>query len=210
MQVDRNPFRLGRMRLFLSLLPAKSAGPIRILDIGGTTQYWRAMQDLWEHLPLSITIVNLDAEPRDEGVLSVRPGNACNLTEFEDNSFDAVHSNSVIEHVGHWPEMAAMAGEVRRLAPTYYLQTPNYWFPVEPHYRALGYHWLPESARAALLTRWRLGFRGPSPTFDAAMRDVQTVNLLTSRQLKALFPDANIQSERVLGWPKSLIAVRRA
>ncbi len=210
MQVNRNPFRMQRMRTFLSLLPRKGDAPVRILDLGGTVDYWRAMHDLWAHLSLSITIVNLGVEPRDEDNFSIRPGDACNLAEFADNSFDVVHSNSVIEHVGHWPEMAAMAAEVRRLAPIYYLQTPNYWFPVEPHYRAIGYHWLPESLRAAMLTRWRLGFRGPRPTFDLAMRDVQTVNLLTSRQMRALFPDAEIRSERVLGWPKSLIALRRA
>jgi hypothetical protein len=197
------------MRMFLSLLPSKSDGPIRILDVGGTIDYWRAMQDLWGGHSLSITIVNLGVEPRDEDVFSIRPGDACNLAEFADNSFDVVHSNSVIEHVGHWSEMAAMASEVRRLAPTYYLQTPNYWFPVEPHYRAIGYQWLPESLRAALLTRLKLGFRGPRATFDLAMRDVQTVNLLTSRQLRALFPDAEIRAERVMGLPKSLIALRR-
>src|SRR6185503_6872753 len=119
MQVERNPFRRRRMRLFLSLLPSKGADPIRILDIGGTVEYWRANQDLWGHLPLHITIVNLGVEPRDEGVYAIRPGDACNLVEYADNSFDVVHSNSVIEHVGHWPEMAAMAGEVRRLAPIY-------------------------------------------------------------------------------------------
>jgi len=106
--------------------------------------------------------------------------------------------------------MAAMAAEVRRLARVYYLQRPNYWFPFEPHYRAIGYRWLPESLRAAILTRRRLRFRGPRETFDLAMRDVQTVNLLSSRQLKALFPDAEIGFERLLGWGKSLIALRGA
>jgi hypothetical protein len=210
MQVERNPFRRQRMRLFLSLLPGNREHPVRILDIGGTVDYWRANQDLWGHIPLNITIVNLGVEPRDEDVFSIRPGDACNLVEFADNSFDVVHSNSVIEHVGHWAEMAAMAREVRRLAPVYYLQTPNFWFPVEPHYRAFGYHWLPESIRAAILTRMRLGFRGPRDSFDLAMRDIQTVNLLTSRQMRALFPDADIRAEWLLGLPKSLIALRRA
>lgn len=208
MKVDGNYFRRQRMKLFLSLVEGRR-GETRVLDIGGTPDYWRATRDLWGHLPLKFTIVNLGVEPSDDGPFAIRPGDACNLGEYADNSFDVVHSNSVIEHVGHWPQMAAMAGEVRRLAPTYYLQTPNFWFPVEPHYRMVGYHWLPELTRASILTRHRLGFRGPMRSFDVAMRDIQTVNLLTAAQLRVLFPDAAIRRERLFGLAKSLIAIRK-
>ena len=105
--------------------------------------------------------------------------------------------------------MAAMAGEVRRLAPKYYLQTPNFWFPVEPHYRTVGFQWLPEgSPCAGLLTKHKLGFRGPTHSYDAAMRNIQTVNLLTATQMRELFPDAAHKHERFFGFSKSLIAVR--
>lgn len=197
------------MKVFLDLLGTPTDRPIRILDIGGTTSYWRSMEDLWKPWQLSFTIANLDAAPADDGPFKIRPGNACAMPEYADNAFDIVHSNSVIEHVGHWPEMAAMANEVRRLAPRYYLQTPDFWFPVEPHYRTIGFQWLPESARASLLMSRRLGFRGPSKNFDAAMRDIQEVNLLTARQMRELFPDAELKRERVFGFSKSLIAVRR-
>jgi hypothetical protein len=208
MKVNGNYFRRQRMKLFLSLLEGRQ-GEISVLDIGGTVDYWRATRDLWGHLPLKFTIVNLDVENRDDDEFAIRSGDACDLAEYADNSFDVVHSNSVIEHVGHWPQITAMAAEIRRLAPTYYLQTPNFWFPVEPHYRAIGFQWLPESTRAAILTRHRLGFRGPTRSYDAAMRDVQTVNLLTATQIRVLFPDAQVRSERLLGFAKSLIALRK-
>jgi hypothetical protein len=209
MRVDGNRFRRKRLQLFLDLLGPPSDKPIRVLDIGGTASYWRATEDLWKPWPLQFTIVNLDVEPSDEGPFSIRAANACSMPQYADNSFDVVHSNSVIEHVGHWPEMWNMAQEVRRIAPKYYLQTPDFWFPVEPHYRAIGYQWLPESLRAAVLTRTKLGFRSRAVSIDAAMRDIQTINLITARQMRELFPDAELKHERFFGFSKSLIAIRR-
>jgi hypothetical protein len=90
----------------------------------------------------------------------------------------------------------------------YYLQTPNFWFPYEPHYRTLFFQMYPESVRAAMLMRKRRGFRGPMQNLDDAMCNIQDVNLLTARQMRALFPDATLEKERVLGLAKSLIVWR--
>lgn len=210
MKVDGNRFRRARLANFLKVVEAApKAASIRVLDVGGTRSYWEAMSDLWSHLPLHFTIVNLDEVSSDDGPYSMRAGNACNLSEYPDNHFDVVHSNSVIEHVGHWAEMSNMAREVRRLAPRYYLQTPNFWFPVEPHYRALFFQWWPEAVRAQMLCARPHGFRQRAASIDEAMRDIQSVNLLTRRQLQELFPDAEILNERVMGLTKSITAVRR-
>ena len=208
MKVDGNRFRAKRFGTFLAMLDKTGIvdRPIRILDIGGTESYWRALEDLWRGRDLDITLVNLGVEPRDEGIFHHRPGDACAL-EYADDSFDVVHSNSVIEHVGHWEQMAQMAREVRRLAPHYYIQTPNFWFPLEPHYRSLFYHWLPEATRAARLVGQKRGFR-TAPDFDTAMRDIQTVVLLTARQMQTLFPDAQLVRERIGPLTKSLIMIR--
>ena len=122
-----NRFRQARMQRFLSLIaPVTTKQRVRILDVGGTAAYWHALPGLYRAPNVEITIVNLGAHERDDENLRIRAGDACDLP-FADGSFDVVHSNSVIEHVGLMPEMRAMAGEIRRIAPIYFVQTPNYW-----------------------------------------------------------------------------------
>src|SRR3546814_16674722 len=77
--------------------------------------------------------------------------------------------------------MKMMAAEVRRLAPVYYLQTPDFAFPLEPHFRTVAFHWLPEQARAALIQRRGFGFRKKAASVEEAVTNIQSVNLLTKR-----------------------------
>src|SRR3546814_5246029 len=51
-------------------------------------------------------------------------GNACDLHQVPDRSFDIAHSNSVIEHVITWDNMKNFARETRRVAAWHYVQTP--------------------------------------------------------------------------------------
>jgi len=182
-------------------------GRLRILDVGGTSQYWRPYQAELRTLDAAITLLNLQQldDIRDENFTR---GSATDVP-FPDGAFDLVHSNSTIEHVGSWPQMLKAAAEIRRLANAYYVQTPNFWFPVEPHFRAPLLHFLPEQLRARLVMRVRLGFAETrSATISDAMLQVQDARLLDRRQLAALFPDAEILDERFFGLTKSLIAIR--
>lgn len=206
-----NSFRRRRTELFLKLVDPILAkkGEVRILDVGGTIGYWRTLETLLGGRNLRFTVVNLGGEPRDEGRFAIRAGDACNLAEYADDSFDIVHSNSVIEHVGQWVEMRRMANEVRRLAPTYFLQTPNMWFPIEAHFSLPFIHWLPEQMRAAILYAPKGKFVPRDAPYDAAIEMVQRVNLLSRSQMARLFPDAELVPERVMGLAKSWIAIRR-
>ena len=135
-----NQFRKNRFQMFKSLVADVIAkkNSCCILDIGGSLEYWRSFQAELDWSKVDVTLVNLDAaeltkSPGFKSIIS----DARNLSQFADDSFDIVHSNSVIEHVGRWNDMAAMAGEIRRLAPAYFVQTPYFWFPIEPHARSL-------------------------------------------------------------------------
>ncbi|MFM7404735.1 MAG: class I SAM-dependent methyltransferase [Erythrobacter sp.] len=165
-------FRSKRDKLLRSFLEqARPPGnaPCRVVDLGGGSAYWERVGFQWlEANGFEVTCINYDSSEltRDitaSGRISLIVGDACDLQEFEDDSFDIVHSNSVIEHVGGWTKMSSFAKEARRLAPAYYVQTPNFWFPVDPHfYRVPMIHWLPPSARASVHRKVRAGWSGPA------------------------------------------------
>jgi len=202
--------RRNRARRIVRLIDEITArrGECRILDLGGTAEYWRVLdRGYLAARKAKITLLNLKAAPVTDPIFISEVGDAC-CVEREDNSFDLVHSNSVIEHVGNWRAMERFAHEVRRLAPAYFVQTPNFWFPLEPHCKTPFFQFLPESVRAWMITRWQLGDFDKCDNIGIAMLYVQSANLLTRRQMRHLFPDAEHISERLLGLPKSLMAVR--
>ena len=132
------------------------------------------------------------------------------MPEFAENSFDVIHSNSVIEHVGQWSSMMSMTKEIRRIARSYFVQTPYFWFPVEPHARTPFLHWLPESLKFRLVMARKCGpYWSKAETVDDAMRTIQDSSLLDRAMLSALFPDATIIPEKLFGITKSLMAVRK-
>ena len=185
-------------------------GSCRIADIGGTEYYWEIFGSYVADNPVEITLMNIDAPAVRSSKFISKTADATDLSAYPDNAFDIVHSNSVIEHVGNWDRMSKMAHHVRRLAPVYFVQTPSFWCPYEPHFRFPLFHWLPEQARAQLLMNLNLGFGGKRETYDAAMRGVQSTYILGNRQFRELFPDAEIVRERAFGFTKSLMAIRKA
>jgi hypothetical protein len=204
-------FRLKRFGIILALIEKVVAekGRARILDVGGTRDYWMAVEPLWRQHDLEFTLINLSAEPTHDPRFKSLAGNACAMPEFADMSFDIVHSNSVIEHVGRWGAMKAMAQEVSRLAPCYYVQTPAFGFPIEPHFRAPFFHWLPMPWRIWLTRHFALGAYPKAATLDDAMRFVEDAILVDAARFRALFPaPARFEKERFLGLTKSFIAVR--
>jgi hypothetical protein len=187
----------------------KDRGEVRILDLGGEPDYWRLFdRSFLEASNVHITTVNPLSFAVEDPMFLALEGDACDMPQWQDNAFDLVHSNSVVEHVGDWPRMEAFAAETRRLAPYYYVQTPYFWFPIEPHFSSPFFHWTPEQSRAKALLKKRHGFAERQENMGEAMRGVQHARLLDKAQFKYLFPDAAHHDERFAGLTKSLIAVR--
>jgi len=171
------------------------------LDVGGSLDWWRMVAPL----NLDITIVNLDTKQEDD----VRSAGFKFLAAdgrhlpFADQSFVLSLSNSVIEHVGDWSDQQRFALELMRTGKSFYLQTPNRWFPIEPHIVAPFIHWLPARAQIPLI-RWCSVWGWV--TKPSRMRIAEFVNgtrLLGKRELEQLFPGCQIESESFLGMTKS-------
>ena len=200
-----NRMRTRRFALFQDLASGLPRRPLRIIDLGGTGKFWERRG--WAgREDVRITTVNLARDERRHANIEPVEGDVTNLRAFADGSFDIAFSNSVIEHLFTFEAQKAMAAEARRVAGAYWVQTPNYWFPIEPHFQFPAWQWLPVSLRVALLRRRRFGSRGPYPERDASARAVTEIRLMTRREVAECFPDATIWGERFFGLRKSWVA----
>jgi ubiquinone/menaquinone biosynthesis C-methylase UbiE len=169
---------------------------------------------IWIHeMPVesSVTCLNPDFYPVPPGAperYRSLKGDGRSM-DFPDRSFDIVCSNSTIEHVGDWSDQQQFAAEIRRVGKQYFVQTPNRWFFVEPHFISPFIHFLPRSWSRKLLP-W-LSLRAFIRHGDN--RDLRELanelRLLSYRELRTLFPDAEIYREKWFGLTKSFIAIRR-
>jgi Methyltransferase domain len=176
-----------------------------ILDVGGTESFWEMMD--FAESGYDITLLNTHPiETHHQGIRSV-VGDARSLDLFADRQFDIVFSNSVIEHVGTLEQQRMMANEVRRVARRYFVQTPNFSFPIEPHFLFPGFQWLPREARVWLVRHAAIGWYERTPDLEAARAIVNEVRLLTRREIRMLFPDGEITSETFYGLTKSFMVV---
>jgi Methyltransferase domain len=196
--------RQKRWEFFREL--ASSVGhPMRILDVGGSQSVWERIGFV-NQPGIHITILNTEKHTSKYENVECFLGDGCSMPQYRDQEFDIVFSNSVIEHVGDEVRIRQMADEVRRVGRNYYLQTPNYYFPLEPHFFFPFFQFLPISVRTSLVQHLDLAFIHKIPVRADAEAEVRKINLLTKRQVKRLFPKASIVEERLFGMTKSIQA----
>ena len=157
----------------------------RIVDVGCGREGLLALDRAHE-----IVGVDVRSQPDYPGRLVVADARAL---PFADGEFDVAYCNSLIEHVDP-VDRPLVAAEIRRVARRWFVQTPNLWFPIEPHVLLPGYQLLPERVQRRLAP---LGAAG----------DYERIRLLDRAELQRLFPEAAILRERVGPLTKSLMAV---
>ena len=178
---------------------------MNVLDVGGDDMAnWNFLKDI-PHL----TFANIAKRP-------INLPNCVNYIQadarylpFDENAFDLVFSNSVIEHVGTFEDQKRMAEEIRRVGRSYYVQTPNFWFPVEPHLITPFIHWLPKQLRKILMKNFTIWGWITRPSRDYCENFVNMTRLLKMSEMRTLFPNGEFQPEKLFGMNKSIIVVHR-
>jgi len=181
----------------------------RILDIGGEARFWENVD--FDISNYHITVVNFYTQESPRKEITSIIGNALNLSQISADSVDVVFSNSVIEHVGSWNDQVSMAEQLLQLESPIFLQTPNFWFPMEPHFLFPFFQFLLARIRALLLFTFNLGGYDRAESWKDALNEVRMVRLLSKKELRKLFPGGTIEVERVArlasgllvshGWP---------
>lgn len=202
-----NRFRSARgrvLRAHIEKLAQQLERPVRILDVGGRAEYWDnvGLGNITHITLMNYDPAELERTVPDKKVFTAILGDARDLSDHADNSFDLVHANSVIEHVGLWNDMAAMASEVMRVGRAGWIQTPAFEFPIEPHFRTPFMHWFGAPMQRAMFS---LSFEKRLRRLPMAVRRqaLDGVNLLSRREVSALFPGQHIYVERIALLPKS-------
>jgi hypothetical protein len=200
-------FRQRRFQFFLNQLEKLHINKcITILDVGGVEAYWINMGILDNKHQFKITLLNLEEVSVSNNIFSSVAGDATDLRQFQNNCFDIVYSNSVIEHLFNWESQVKMAEEVKRVGKNYFIQTPNYWFPVEPHWLFPFFQFLPSSIQLWLTSNFDLGHYKKAKDSETAKKRLAEVKLLTANKMKKLFPGGCIYKERLFGLVKSITA----
>ena len=200
--------RKKRFAFFKSLIQSVPY-PLKILDVGGKETIW-SREGFCEPNAINrfqITILNVYKEKTTSPNIVSVVGDARNMSEFADGEFDMVFSNSVIEHVGNYDDQMQMAKEIKRVGKKYFVQTPNLYFPIEPHFLFPFFQFLPLQIKVWILTHIPIGRRSKKVSDrEQAIKIANRVKLLSKKELEKLFPEANIFEEKYLGLTKSFIA----
>lgn len=189
--------RRGRWDTYTSVFPPDPAqtvldvGVSHLVDLPGENHFLESYP-----YPQQVTAISNDTDldaVRDAYGVTAITADALHLP-FADRSFDIVHSNAVIEHVGPIDAQRRFMEEAIRVGRAGFISTPHRWFPVDSHTNLPLLHWLPRSAFLAALRR--LGRLGPDEEWITW--------LLSRRTFESTVPDGTIYRlhvQRLAGLP---------
>lgn len=210
--------RMARGRVFRdSLSPTEND---TILDLGGGTG-----EHISSLIPFRDNVTIADLSENDLEVAAKKFGfrtfrfDGSDELPFSDREFDILFCSSVIEHVTGPKETVArlnsgkefhelaqthqrkFANEIRRICSSYFVQTPYRYFPIESHtWFPVVFVFLPRKLQRHIIRAFNKFW---------PKRTQPDWHLLTVKEMKNLFPDAEIVREKKFGMTKSLIALRK-
>ena len=123
-----------------------------------------------------------------KNIKNVLIGDAKN-TKLENNSFDIVHSNATIEHVGSFKNQVAFVREMIKISKlSVFIQTPNRLYPIDFHTILPFIHWLPKKIHRKILKFLNKDFYSKE----------ENLNLLTAKELKKICKILDIRNYKIL------------
>jgi hypothetical protein len=187
---------------------------MRVLDLGGMVQTWVESETRPQHVTLlnfKGTVETSSEQIRSHGAeqwMTAVEGDACDPPpEIREQRFDLVFSNSVIEHVGGHLRRRHFSYWVQTLGKHHWVQTPNRYFPMEPHWLVPGLQFAPPRLQVFVLRHWPLEevrYYRTAPWHDGVQR-AMGIELLSPGAMRSYFPESELLRERILGMTKSLI-----
>ena len=112
-------------------------------------------------------------------------------TKLPKNSFDIVHSNATIEHVGSYTKQLLFIKECIRVSKKYvFIQTPNRFYPIDFHTILPFIHWLPKYIHRKILKIIGLNFYSLE----------KNLNLLSKIDLVNLCNELNIKKFKIIKY----------
>jgi hypothetical protein len=220
----RHLSKTWKRKRFITFVECISPAPGSfVIDLGGSRgAFFKNNADLVSEYELNAVIADIDTnalrEAEQSGFETIHISER-GFMDFEDNEFDVVFCNSVIEHVTirkadiwgavddsfaseSYKVQKDFASSIERISRKFFVQTPHVSFPVESH------TWLPSFyiytdnrglnvRRMKKTNAWWI--KKSTPDF----------HLLSERQMRELFPSATeITIGKFLGFPKEVIAYR--
>ena len=195
-------FRYKRFSYFKSLIN-NLPRPLKILDVGGTDIFWKKMN--FKEKGVKVSLLNLVKFPNINENFKSIVGDARNMSHFKDQEFDVVFSNSAIEHLGSLEDQRAIAKEIRRVGKYYFVQSPNRFFFIEPHFLIPFFNLLPEIVRIWLIVNINFGRYRHIKNRVQAKKIINQIRLLNKKELCLLFPHSFIKEEKFSGMTKSFM-----
>ena len=112
-------------------------------------------------------------------------------TMLEKDSFQIVHSNATIEHVGSFENQVSFVREMLRISKeSIFIQTPNRFYPIDLHTILPFIHWLPKKIHRKILKFLKKDFYSKE----------ENLNLLTAKELKKICEILNIKKFKILKY----------
>ena len=165
-----------------------------IIDIGSTPSLGKEQNIFLENIKDNQNVTCLSNQDcsilkkKYKNIKNILIGDAKN-TMLENNSFDIVHSNATIEHVGSFENQVSFVRELLRVSKeSIFIQTPNRFFPIDFHTILPFIHWLPKKIHRKILKFLNLDFYSKE----------ENLNLLSIKDLEKICKILSVKKYKII------------